>query len=83
MEKSTLPRSNVTESWNLDWEKFSDLTTSGSEAGDIEYGRQETSRPCWCRSSGVKGTEIFSKSGCEKERVDRGSKEKPVALKPG
>ena len=83
IEKSTLFGSNVTESGISVWEGVSDLTTSGSGTGDIENGRQETSIPCWRRSSEVKGTASSSNLGWEKERVDRGSKEKPAEGRMG
>ena len=73
--KSTLLGLNVTKSGSSDWEGVNNLTTSGSGAGDIENGRQETLTPCWCRSFRVNGTASSSSFGWEKERVDRGSKE--------
>ena len=79
IENSTLFGSNL-EPGNLIWEGVNDFTTSGNGIGDIENGRQVTSIPCWCRSSGVKGTARSSNPGWEKERVDRGSKEKPIVV---
>lgn len=83
IEKSMLFGSNVTESDNSFSEGIEDLTTSGSGTGDIENGRQDISIPCWCRSSGVKGTASSSNLGWEKERLDRGSNEKPAVRKVG
>ena len=83
IEKSTPSGSNVTEFDISVWEEVNDLTTSGSGMGDIENGRHETSIPCWRRSSEVKGTASSSNIGWEKERVDRGSKEKPVTEMTG
>ena len=83
IEKPTLFGSNFVESGSLAWEGVNDSTISSNGTGEIENGRQEMSIPCWFLSSGVKGTASSSNLGWEKERVETGSEEKPVAGKNG